>query len=220
MGLQQEYILYRDGSYPFYYCCHYLPVTAGNDPISHSLLKFKEGQQPDLDSWIRGSLKMLAAAPTPQPIPPGTLIIRALHHQETSAPSPGSPSAPSPSPGSSSFPSSSPSHPPPSLDLLGNALASHFHSHYLPGLLEKRSPCRAIKEFTRPRREEELRDLYTITPLHAKTLASAPSLLIIDDVLTTGTTVKMIIETLRQATPAPRIRIFTLAKAIYNIYNI
>lgn len=187
MGLHQASISLHNGLYPHYYLCHYLPVTVGKDTLSRSLLKFKEGRQPDLDGWIDCSLEIFG----PAPIPPDTLIVRALHHDETAT------TGDSPN----------------SLDLLGQALAHHLQARYLPQLLEKSSTCRSVKGFSRIEREDELRGRYTVPPPYRETLAAAPSLLIIDDILTTGTTIKMIITALRKYTQIDNFQSFTLARA-------
>lgn len=220
MGLQQASILYKDRLYPHYYLCRYLPVSAGKDSLSHSLLKFKRGRQPDLDAWIDCSLEMLA----PTPIPPHSFIIRALHHEETLLPQ----------------------QPHTSLDKLGSALARQFNSHYHPRLLRKSFPVKESKGLTREQREAGLQDLYiidktqlSIPPTAAPSIPSGsatispdtqnskskiqnnhitppPSFLLVDDILTTGATMRMIIAAILQVYPAANLTLFTLAKADYD----
>jgi hypothetical protein len=226
MSLQQTSILYNTTLYPHYYLCNYLPVSVGKDTLSHSLLKFKRGRQPDLNGWIDCSLEMLATPPIPPDatiIPPGTTtvfpgaaiippdssIIRALHHEETilreDAPST-------------------------SLDKLGSALAHQFKGRYLPHLLRKSLPTQQIKGLSKEQREAELQGLYSLYPAPAAPPASfpptipaappagppTPSFLIIDDILTTGTTMKMIIGAILRSYPNANLLIFTLAKADYD----
>jgi len=189
MSLQQTSIPYNNTLYPHYYLCNYLPVSVGRDTLSHSLLKFKRGRQPDLNGWIDCSLEMLGTAP----IPPGVTIIRALHHEET-APLQDHPT---------------------SLDRLGAALAHQFKGHYLPHLLRKSLPTREIKGLSKEQREAELRGLYSLLP-NPQPPGPAPSFLIIDDILTTGTTMKMIILAILHAYSKANLTIFTLAKADYD----
>jgi ATP-dependent DNA helicase RecQ len=215
MELQGSSITYNDCSYRYYYLCNYLPLTAGVDTLSRSLLKFKRGIQPDLDAWIESTIEIFHNIP----ISPGTIIIRALRHDETQVhESP--PSSPTPfSPPSSPV---SPSPPPYCLDLLGQALATRFQCQYLPSLLCKSRTTLSNKGLTRDQRETELKKVYYINPealpLAASpvsahpTSPSNPPFLVIDDILTTGATIRAIIHTLHQTFPLSPLQIFTLAK--------
>jgi predicted amidophosphoribosyltransferase len=207
MSLQQTSILYNNTLYPHYYLCNYLPVSVGKDTLSHSLLKFKRGRQPDLNGWIDCSQEMLANNPRPPDattIPPDSIIIRALHHEETLLRE---------------------NAPPASLDKLGSALAHQFKGRYLPHLLRKSLPTQQIKGLSKEQREAELQGLYSLHPAPAAPSASpiappsgqpTPSFLIIDDILTTGTTMKMIIGAILRSYPKANLLIFTLAKADYD----
>jgi hypothetical protein len=238
-------IQYRNACYSHYYLCAYLPVSAGRDTLSRSLLRFKRGLQPDLNGWIDCSLEILnagmlpadpslpgsiapdqsysAASPLvqassvpdpgrPCPIIPGSTILRALHHDETAVAG----------------------NAPVSLDQLGSALASRFQCLYSPSLLHKSRPTREVKGLTRQQRETELRDLYyidTTIPNDPSPGArpdagpetrptadqkSHPPFLIIDDVLTTATTIRTIIGAVLRHYPYAPLSVFTLAKADYD----
>jgi len=190
MALRQTYLSYNKEVYPHYYLCSYLRRSAGRDTLSHSLLKFKRGRQPDLDGWIDCAVEML----TEMSISPGTAVVRALHHNEIIVPD-------TPVP----------------LDLLGQQLAARFHLCYHPRLLFKAHPIRPVKAFGRPRREEELQGLYTIDPAYAAvTFPEGPPKhwLIIDDILTSGATIRAIIQAIQQSNPASAsLTIFTLTRA-------
>jgi len=187
MALQQTYLSYNKEIYPHFYLCHYLSRSAGRDTLSHSLMKFKLGRQPDLEGWIDCALEMLTA----MPVPPDATIVRALHHNELLIPDT-----------------------PVTLDLLGRQLADRFHHYYHPRLLRKARPIRPVKTFGKPRREEELQGLYTIDPTYAATLPEAPRhWLIIDDILTSGATIRAIIQAIRLSYPDTPLSIFTLARA-------
>ena len=189
MPLQQTYLSHNQQLLTHYYLCHYLPASSGKDILSHSLLKFKKGRQPDLDGWIDCALEIFAEAPIP---PNGTIII-ALHHQETAV-----------------------STIPVALDLLGQELAARLHCQYHPRLLEKTQPNTPIKSFSKPRREEELQGLYRVNTSYAASLPDQPThWVILDDILTSGATVRAIIQAIREASPSltPPITLFTLAKA-------
>lgn len=188
MALQQTYLSYNNEIYPHYYLCHYLPRSAGRDTLSHSLLKFKRCRQPDLGGWIDCALEMLTA----MPVPPGATLVRALHHNETTIPDT-----------------------PVALDLLGGQLATRFHHHYHPRLLQKARPNRPVKTFGKPRRKEELRGLYSIDSAYAATLPEGPPKhwLIIDDILTSGATIHAVIQAIHQSYPGTPLTVFTLTKA-------
>ena len=189
MPLYHTYLSYNQHLYSHYYLCHYLPASAGRDNLSQSLLRFKKGRQPDLEGWLDCSLELF----TQTPIPPGATIIRALHHHETTV-------------------STNPS----SLDLLGQQLAHHLRHQYHPRILQKNHPNQPIKLFSKPRREEELQGLYRIDTDYAATLPNPPGhWLIIDDVLTSGATIRAILQAIHQTYPPPTttIDIFTMARA-------
>jgi predicted amidophosphoribosyltransferase len=197
MTLQRTSIRYKYYGYPHFYLCSYLPLSARKDRLSLSLLKFKHGLQPDLDVWIDCAQKELDSLPWQ----PDTLILRALRHDETTF---------------------APSHPTP-LDLLGQALATRFHCHYQPGLLRKSRPTRPCKDLPRYQRMAELQDTYIFTPPSLIHISPSPPstsspILLIDDILTTGTTLRTIIRAIREHCPDSPLLAFTLAKANYN-YN-
>jgi predicted amidophosphoribosyltransferase len=215
MGLQQTSIAYHNSSFRHYYLCHYLPLSAGKDIFSQSLLKFKRRIQPDLDAWIDCSLEVLKEIS----LSPDTIILRALSHDETTL-----------SLTRSTFPAA--------LDIFGDALARRFGCPYLPSLLLKSRPTRPCKELSREQRLAELRNIYSVDPAipipilpiappSASPLLPStgettpdssppPSFLLIDDILTTGTTMRMLIRALRRQFPRCPIRIFTLARSDYD----
>jgi predicted amidophosphoribosyltransferase len=199
MGLQQTSIAYHNSSFRHYYLCHYLPLSAGKDIFSQSLLKFKRRIQPDLDAWIDCSLEVLKEIS----LSPDTIILRALSHDETNL-----------SPTRTTFPAA--------LDIFGEALAHRFGCPYLPSLLFKSRPTRPCKELSREQRLAELRNIYSIAPASLPAAAPpdganpSPPFLLIDDILTTGTTMRMIIRAIRRQFPRSLIRIFTLARSDYD----
>lgn len=188
MALQRTHIVYKKVYYPHYFLCNYLPRLAGADNLSRSLLKFKEKRQPDLDAWIDCTLELASGIP----LPPGTVILRALHHLETTVRD-DKLSA---------------------LDLLGERLALHFQASWCPTLIGKKRTTCEIKSFSRTERRTELQDVYFTTPTPLP--PATTSCLLIDDVLTTGTTFRMIIAALHLTFPALPVQLFTLARSGYD----
>ncbi|HMI60987.1 MAG TPA: hypothetical protein VK518_08765 [Puia sp.] len=186
MSLQETSIAYNDSLYRYYYLCKYLPLSAGVDPLSRSLLKFKRGIQPDLDAWIESTLEVFHNIP----LSPDTIIIRALRHDETQVHE----------------------SPPASLDLLGQALAATFQCQFRPSLLCKSRTTLSNKGLTRNQRETELNDVYSLAQENLPLPDPPTPFLLIDDILTTGTTIRTIIHTLHQAFPLSPLQIFTLAR--------
>ena len=195
-------------------------MMAGTDALSLSLLKFKQRVQPDLGAWIDCAAQLLGQLPFSS----DTIIIRALRHDETNV--------------RPDFPSA--------LDLLGHSLALHLRCRYLPTLLIKSRPTLPNKYLTRRSRRSQLQDVYHVTPDHSFLTSSAPDhsfltsptpdqplltssapdqplpapsppFLIIDDILTTGNTMRTLINTIRRDyNPASPIRTFTLTRAGYS----
>jgi predicted amidophosphoribosyltransferase len=195
MGLQTSTIPYIDPPWPHYFLCNYLPVSAARDTLSRSLLRFKHGLQPDLDGWIDCAVELLA----PLNFPAGTIIVRALHHNETVVQGQSMPAA---------------------MDKLGKALAATFHCIYQPELLSKARTTRPNKGLTRFERFTELKNVYTAAQAIHPIPAIAPRppdpnqpFLIIDDILTSGTTARMIIRAIRHAWPDATFSVFSLARA-------
>jgi predicted amidophosphoribosyltransferase len=197
MGLLTSKIKCGDTRFTHFYLCPYLPLTAGADALSKSLLKFKQRIQPDLNAWIDCSAQLLGQLF----FSPDTIIIRPLRHDETFA--------------RPEFPSA--------LDLLGLSLATHLRCRYLPTLLTKSRPTLPNKHLTRHERTSQLRDVYQLTPIPASPAAArSPALapattpfLLIDDILTTGATMRALIGAIRHVYPDCPIRAFTLTRADY-----
>ena len=193
MALLTSKIKCGDISFTHFYLCPYLPLTAGTDPLSLSLLKFKQRIQPDLDAWIDCSRQLLGHLS----FSPDTIIIRALRHDETTA--------------RPDFPSA--------LDLLGHSLAIHLHCRYLPTLLAKSRTTLPNKYLTRRERRSQIQDVYHLAPTPTNTssdpLTPATPFLLIDDILTTGATMRALIRTLRHRHPVCPIKTFTLTRADY-----
>ncbi|HET6255472.1 MAG TPA: hypothetical protein VFE32_15435 [Puia sp.] len=219
MGLLTSKIKCGNTSFTHFYLCPYLPLAAGTDALSLSLIRFKQRVQPDLDAWIECSCQLLGSIP----FSPDTIIIRPLRHDETTV--------------RTDFPSA--------LDLLGSSLAPHLGCRYFPALLSKSRATLPNKHLTREQRRSQLHDVYQLAPASpgpashvpanpaSAPKAAAPSspgpvlplpppinpctpFLLIDDILTTGATMRALIQILRHHYPACPIKVFTLTRAGYS----
>jgi len=202
MALHQTILIHGETSYPHYYLCPYLPLSTGANDLSLSLLKFKRGRQPDLNKWIDRSSEALTTNPF---LPPDSILLRALHHDETSTRD----------------------NTPTSLDKLGKTLAARFHSHYCPRFLRKSHPTPEIKGLSKEQRAAELKNCYHIDPRFLPApyqlshtapppSSTSPTFLLVDDILTTGTTMQMIMTAILPSFPKADLVVFTLAKADYD----
>ncbi|HXD77575.1 MAG TPA: hypothetical protein VN616_07190 [Puia sp.] len=183
LWLSKASIRAGDETIPHFFLFPYLPIEAGQDPVSHSLVRFKQRLRPDLDDWIAAAVTALKALRFPS----GTVILRPLHHDETTA-RPGFPGG---------------------LDLLGAALAAEFGYRYLPGILSKAHPTLPNKHLPRSRRRTELLDVYRLETL----FPSTTFFLLIDDILTTGATIRAVVAAIRRMHPANPVTAFTLTRA-------
>jgi predicted amidophosphoribosyltransferase len=194
MRLLSSIIRCGDISFPHYYLCSYLPRTVGKDALSLSLLKFKQRFQPDLDAWTAAATDLLDDLP----FSPDTIIVRALRHNETVA--------------RPEFPCA--------LDLLGHSLAARLHCRYLPALLIKTRPTLPGKFLTRNQRRSQLESVYQLAPVAPAPEPGSPTpFLLIDDILTSGSTMRALIHTLRNHYPACAITAFTLTRAGYQSHS-
>jgi predicted amidophosphoribosyltransferase len=186
MGLLTSKIKCGNAYFTHLYLRPYLPLSAGADALSLSLVKFKQRIQPDLNTWIEDAAQLLSRLS----FSPDTIIIRALRHDETCA--------------RPEFPSA--------LDLLGQSLATSFHCRYIPTLVSKSRVTLPNKHLTRRERRSQLRDVY-----HVATASLSPltPFLLIDDILTTGATMRALISAIRCVYPDCPIHAFTLTRADY-----
>ena len=91
------------------------------------------------------------------------------------------------------------------LDWLGRKLAEKLDGDYCPERLCKIRTTRSVKSLSKVEREIELKDVYSFKG------ESVGEILILDDILTTGTTMKEIIKAIRAVLPSCSINLFTLA---------
>ncbi len=95
------------------------------------------------------------------------------------------------------------------LDQLGRCLAAHLNSMYLPELLWKSSTNPQLKKLNRQDRHRVIHGLYTASQIE---ITGKIEILIIDDIITTGSTVREIFRALSQTYPGASIKFLSLAK--------
>ena len=91
------------------------------------------------------------------------------------------------------------------LDWMGKKIAQKLEVDYCPELLSKIKATHSLKLLTKTEREMALQNVYSFNG------DDAEEVLILDDILTTGTTMKAIIQAIRMALPSCPINLFTLA---------
>lgn len=190
MALQQFRLTCGNTVFTHYYLALYFPLATGEDLLSYSLVRFKQRLQPDLDAWIDCAGDLLGRLS----FPPQTIVLRALRHEETTV--------------RPEFPSA--------LDRLGQSLALRFGCRYRPDLLSKTRATLPGKYLTREERELQLRDAYRLAATVGAAVNPHTQLLLIDDILTTGSTMRAIIRSVREQLPDCPIHIFTLSRAKYH----
>lgn len=182
MALQEQIISCPSGPVLHRYLCHYKPRAVGSDKLSESLLRFKQGYPVDLQAWTECAQAALANNLDKQ-----TTIIRALSHQELTVINP----------------------PYTSLDILASRLAFQCAGQYLPQGLVKQRPTIPMKMLSRAERKKELHHVYTVGQKLIS--SSCRAILVLDDILTSGSTVGAIIEALNAVVTNKSISVFTLA---------
>lgn len=94
------------------------------------------------------------------------------------------------------------------LDKLGRKISECFQAIYHPGFLRKVRTTGKIKLLNSIERQKELADCYLFEPAG---IHPPETITILDDILTTGTTVKEVARAIREIFTKSAIRIFTLA---------
>jgi len=189
MSLHKSVITYESEVFKHYYLCRYLPFSFGKDDLSKSIIQFKNGNSLDLQAWTECAASELGHVG----IAKDSLIVRVLNSREVSVSPPGNTS----------------------LDYLGRILARVLSCDYRPMLLKKNRTTQAAKQLKRDEREQEYSNVYFMDKNFP--ISNDPTFLILDDIVTTGTTVKAVIKAIRKVFAKARIYIFTLASTQYNI---
>lgn len=162
-------------------------MQTGSDNLSRSLIRFKKALADDLQAWIDCAVKELKSLLFPIDL----IILRALSADETIINT----------------------NKKTALDKLGKAISNDLSTTWMTDLIMKKKPTRPLKTLSAIERKNELENIYT---LKKKLSISHPEkFLLIDDIVTTGTTMQAIANLLRFHFPDTDIFVFTLAKTTH-----
>lgn len=190
MSLQQTHIRTNGFHFPVYYLCKYQPRnTSMTDGLSESLIRFKSKRRIDVEAWTACSCLELAKKFRSKKL----YILRALASDETHV------SAASRT----------------ALDWMALKMVSSLDGIYEPHCLSKKRSTRSLKRLTKTERENEIEnvfrfDLVDIDPKF--------EILVIDDIMTSGTTMAEIFNAIRKSGCNLPVSGFTLAHTAYQPY--
>ena len=170
-----------------YHLAYYFPRKYGtNDTVSEYILHFKDNREPYTTKWIALATREVAVK-----IKDIDIVVRVLGSTELTASG----------------------HT--SLDKLGVILAKHTNSVYVKSALNKKRQTRPLKFLSRAERQQELNGLYTFQK--PKTISSNnPNILLIDDIVTSGTTLKEVNRAIKTVLPQCRLFFFSIGKTYDN----
>jgi len=189
MSLQQSKLSYNPGHYvEHFYLCNYRPRHIGGDRLSRSILRFKDALAHDLRAWIDCAVSELQKVDIADDI----IVMRALSSTETI------------------IDASSDT----ALDKLGKAIAEKFAINWMPGLINMLKITRPLKSLEAAERSTEIKNAYSLFSENLD--LNDKRLLLIDDIISTGTTITTIIRLIKQHFPRSRFKVFTLAKSDYD----
>jgi predicted amidophosphoribosyltransferase len=97
------------------------------------------------------------------------------------------------------------------LDYLCHAIARATEAKHIPTLLQKRQPTAPMHRLNYMQRQKELKDIYFINPAYR---GEPNSILIIDDIITSGATMNAIKKALLQQFPQASLYFFALGRTI------
>lgn len=189
MGLQKQRILYGDEYLTHYFLCRYIPKAAGSDRLSQSLVSFKKGYAPHAKAWIDCAVSEMRTISEVRE----SLVIRALGHDEqVVVENTGR-----------------------SLDQLGVKIAHALNGSYQPECIQKSRVTQKLTSLTKAEREEALKNTYRFNMPDR----TPKKILILDDILTSGATVRSIMQAILKVFSSASITIFTLATTDYNVLS-
>lgn len=178
ISIRPPYLIF-DGAWHLVY---YIPSRWKSEPLSNSLIKFKENDVKIVDKWISQAIPLIESLGIEF-----HYIIRALGSKELEA--------------SGNKP----------LDKLGEAIAKKMNCHYVPECIKKNRLTEPMHSFRKKHeRQSELEGVYYYDK--KLRLDDDSNFLILDDINTTGSTVKAIRKEIQAAYPNSHIFFFTLGR--------
>ena len=170
-------------SFDFYHLCYYMLRNEVKDNYQLLLLDFKKGKEKALRRFIIEAIGNLQFLD----VDPYLVVLRALGSKELKV-------EPDVNVG---------------LDRLGGSLAEVLDCSYYPNVITKTRPTGAIKHLSAAERKFALKGIYRLDPIFFN--LDDRKLLIIDDVVTTGSTACAVIEGVLKHYPKAAITVFSLA---------
>jgi len=167
-----------------YHLAYYFPRIHGNaDTVSEYILYFKDNKEPHTSKWIE-----LATREIRNNIKNIDLIVRVLNSSELSA-----------SGGTS-------------LDRLGATIAKYANSNYEKSALRKTRHTKSLKFLSKAERQREINGSYIFQkPLIIS--RNNPRILLIDDIVTSGTTIREVNRAIKAVLPNCSLFFFTIGKS-------
>lgn len=181
----REYIDAGDCRIPLYYLGGYRSVSSGvSSGVTRSILKFKAGNALHVGAWTEAALLALLEAG----LQSGDVLVRALGHQETailwrSDPKP--------------------------MDVLCRYISEKSGCAYSPDVLRKKRKTDKLTGMNRMERLRVMESAYELAPVFGW---GNKRVWIMDDVVTTGSTIRTIAATLRKRYASVDLRAFCLAR--------
>ncbi len=158
-----------------------------DDPIKKEIWQFKDNKAHAVARWKNYTSSVA------NELPPVDYIIRALGHAEMQVTQPES-----------------------ALDFLCNQLACALGAKYLPDLIKKTRPLKKSTGLGKTEREAQLKGVYEVdTSCIEQTDLLGKSILIVDDVFTTGATTNEISRAINRVLDGVSVNVFTLVKTLY-----
>ena len=166
-----------------YFLAYYFPRSQGSpDKVSDYILHFKGNKEPETTKWIA-----LSSREVQKYIINIDIIVRVLSSTELNAT------------GHSS------------LDRLGATLAKYTNSKYEKQLLSKIRNTRSLKYLSRDERQEEINGSYKFQKSHIVE-SYKPTILLIDDIVTSGSTIREVNRAIKSTLPSCKLFFFTIGK--------
>jgi len=186
MGLQCRSISFEGKTFQHYYLCHYRPIRAGADALSQSLVRFKQGLKLHVDAWSACAVQELVK----KGLGTSGIIVHARRSVESRL----------------LHLEDSP------LALLCKTLAQSGTGVYESRLLVKTRATVSLKGLSLKERELEMKNVYQV---NAENTSRRGDILLIDDIYTSGATIRFILRALLSIGHKRRVNIFTLAYTDY-----